>query len=1306
MDMSEWNSSHKVFFSFLGIALICLCGCNPDLRNKQDVTESISVEMPSKIEQNRESHEESEQSLPTHTYYRTLILNNKMVIDTIVVEGAPSLPGYYPNLKGSYRTIPYSPPDQKTMDDSWLGLLEMARDKRLKKEAEKKKLAEEAGLELEPWYCIGPFKSKLIGNYKEEFNTVFGPEKVALEAGPGLIDLTQTWEVNKLPGILETTREWKKHPEWLDGYFHQLPMGPPPAYNETIYLYRTISAENEVSIDMDIHGEDAVKVWINGKEIGEAFFIYGSTPPARSSIFPAILDKKLDLQKGKNRLLVKITRMHGTRGFAFAIPLVTPYTEYRPNQPIESVERLNPGNESFASSTNVNPSELEARYRVYHDRKAWKGGGIVYTGHLGEATNGYVKAILEKLSLLEEDTTVQYGIPPEARALLPLGKATYFGMVPIVRDLFYRACKYTDALERVKNFKFDVPVTAMYDPPVLEMDRILDETFPPTPGGQAYINRIVVLKKEAEKSLELVDLAAPGATEAITRVSENIEKMWIEIIGSLEPIAFIKSPPYFVNPLVPNTADGDNPSSICIYDPSRPADPPSVIYYDPDGAIFDMNISYDAQTIFFSARRGSLKNYWHIYEINIDGTGLKQITHGSSDNISPVLLPNGEIVFVSARANTRVDCQPEPAGHLYVANRDGSNIRRISGNTHSDHTPQVMDDGRILFSRWDYGVDKNVFARQNLWTVNPDGTNLQLFSGNTIEDPNAFWEARPLPGRPEVVCVFGPHHFYQAGMIGLVWNRLGFEVPRGQGFRWITDEVPILEDLEIPWGYQDPYPINERLFLASYGGDGEYKNRIYILDDRGNRKCIYEDNWLGCWDPILLRPQKKPTVIASTTKPEEFVQLNPVVENKNPTYEWGTFFVQDVYEGLVPHVDRGEIKSLAIMEQLSKPFEPTRGSMGYAPVIGRGTMFVRRIFGTVPVEADGSAHFKAPAIKDISINALDSDGRTVMRMGSTFQIMPGEIQSCIGCHEHRHMAPPAKKGIPIAAQREPSIPELPDWGTSGIVDFVKVVQPVLDKHCVKCHSGPAPEATVDLSNDKTQRFNMGYTQLLDRGLANFTMMNGTDHEETTPKGFGSIVSRIRDFIETDHSGQILPLEDRKRIYTWIDSGVPYYGTYFVKNIRMGRQRFSDADRSSWYSTEYTPVFQRRCSDCHKRTISVQGYNFFRTEGTVSSKIWDNNYSARVVIGGLRGEPMHRINLTHPEWSLTLTAPLSKDAGGLGLCQEKDGTPYIFKDKNDPDYQAFLSAITRGHELIVAEPRVDLFEFWNNTYLQPNWIDEF
>ena len=965
------------------------------------------------------------------------------------------------------------------------------------------------------------------------------------------------------------------------------------------------------------------------------------------------------------------------------LPLITPYnTDYRPNAPLESVNRFYPGNEPFASSTKTNPTEREARYVIYRERK----DGILYTGFYGQLTNSYRRALLRLLSLSEK-----------AGSLLPLEKATYFGRVPIVRDLYYRACKYTDALERVRGFQFYVPIAEMYDPPTLEMYKVLEETAPSSPGGQAYLGRLDALKKKAESALNLVDQAAPGATEAIIEASEDIEKMWSDEIGSLEPIVFIKRPPYWINAVAPYTADGANPGSICIYDPSQPDDPPRVIYHDPNGVIFDMNISYDAKTIFFSARRNSLDNYWHIYEIGVNGKGLKQITHGNSDNISPVLLPSGEVMFVSTRANTYMGCQPEVAGNLYVCNRDGSNIRLVSGNSHSDHTPQVMNDGRVLFTRWDYGVDKGVYCRQQLWTMNPDGTNLQLFSGNTTRDPHAFWEARPIPNRPEVVCVFGPHHFYQAGMIGLVWNRLGFEAPRGQAYRWITQEVPLVQDIELPWGYQDPFPINERLFLVSYGGDGEAKNRIYLLDDRGNRKCIYEDSWQGCWDPILLRPHKRPE-IALASKPVEYVYRDPAKENLDPKFEWGTFIVQDVYEGLLPHVKRGEIKSLAIMEQLDKSCYALRPYWGPMPIVGRGTHFVRRLIGTVPVEADGSAHFKAPAFRDISFNALDSEGRVLMKMGSPTQIMPGEVLGCVGCHESRLMAPPTKKGIPIAAQREPSIPQFPDWGTDGIVDFVKVVQPVLDKYCVKCHGGPTPVANVNLSNDKTRFFNMGYNQLVDRGMVDFIMQNQTDHEEGTPKGSGSIVSRIREKIETDHSGQILPLEVRQRIYTWIDSNIPYYGTYNYTNALAmgGRGRWFNYEGHCWFREDYVPVFQKRCFDCHKHTVSIQGIRGIY-EAVVTSKIWDNNYCIRSA-DGLNGggwsdlyEPSFRINLSHPEWSLALTAPLAKEAGGLGLCRDLDGTPYIFKDKSDPDYQTMLMVINKLHERLLADPRVDMLD---------------
>jgi hypothetical protein len=754
--------------------------------------------------------------------------------------------------------------------------------------------------------------------------------------------------------------------------------------------------------------------------------------------------------------------------------------------------------------------------------------------------------------------------------------------------------------------------------------------------------------------------------------------------------------------------------SICVFDPARPKEPARVIYHDEDGAIFDMNVSYDAKKLFFSAKSDSgVRGGWDIYEIGVDGTGLKRITHGDTNLklgsteerfidscISPVELPSGEIMFVSTRAGTYVNCQSEPAGHLYVANRDGSNVRRVSGNTHSDHTPQVMNDGRVLFTRWDYGVDKNVFLRQSLWTMNPDGTRLGLFSGNTIENPNSFWEARPIDGRPEVVCVFGPHHTNHAGMIGLLWNRLGYEVPRGVGFRWVTQELPLVDDIELGWGYQDPYPINEHLFLVSYGGDGDLRNRIYILDDRGNKKCIYEDAELGCWDPVLLRPRKRPPVVLPQSKHAEFAYRDPTQENQNPKSQMGTFLLQDVYEGLGPHIQRGEIKSLAVMELLSKTAYPLGPDVwGYSPTIGRGTMFVRRLVGTVPVEADGSAHFVAPAIKDISFNALDAEGKVLMKMGSTAQVMPGEVQSCIGCHEDRFMAPPTNKHVPIAAKRAASIPEQPDWGTNGIIDFVTVVQPVLDKYCVSCHSGPTPEGYVDLSGDKTRFFNMGYNQLVDRGLVNYANMNGTDHGETTPKAVGAIVSRIREKIETDHSGQVLPLVDRQRIYAWIDSGIPYYGTYTFINTNStgGRGRWYTRDKNKWFAKDFMPVFTRRCYDCHARQVNRQTYNYGPRHPDktvmVTSRVWDDQALMTAGFSSIaRMGPSHRINLTHPEWSQMLTAPLAEEAGGLGLCRAADGAPYIFKDRSDPDYEAMAEALGKGRDGLLTDPRVDMLDW--------------
>jgi hypothetical protein len=632
---------------------------------------------------------------------------------------------------------------------------------------------------------------------------------------------------------------------------------------------------------------------------------------------------------------------------------------------------------------------------------------------------------------------------------------------------------------------------------------------------------------------------------------------------------------------------------------------------------------------------------------------------------------------------------------LYVCNRDGSNVRRVSGNTLSDHTPQVMDDGRVLFTRWDYGIEKSVFNRQALWTMSPDGTHLQLFFGNTIEDPCAFWEARPVPGRPEVACTFGPHHSHHAGMIGLVWNRLGDEAPRGVGFRWVTQELQVISDTAFPWGYQHPFPVNERLFLVSYGGDGGHQNRLYLLDDRGNKRCIYEDSKLGCWWPLLLRPRKRPPAIAPASKNPQFVRRSQVEANRKPDAHTGTFLLQDVYEGLFPHVERGEIKFLHILEQVPKTHPHTGGyAWGISPIIGRGTMYVRRLIGTVPVERDGSAYFAAPALRDISFDALAADGKVIQRMGSTTQVMPGETIGCIGCHEPRHTAPP-NRSVPMAARRAPSAPQPPNWGTNGIIDFVKVVQPVFDKYCVECHSGPRPDGRLDLSGDKTRYFNMAYNQLVDRSLVHYVAMDNVDIAHNTPRTYGSSVSRICGYLDKQHCGKTVPLADRQKIYTWIDANIPYYGVYHYTDggVRGARDRWYTGKKDKWFEKGFVPVFKRRCFSCHRRTVDVSQPFEANTYMTVTSSAWD----ARAIMShgfcldrtiSLYG-PAHRINLTHPEWSQVLTAALPKKAGGLGLCKPRPGMPQPFKDTNDPDYKAMLEALRLGHKTLLAHPRVDM-----------------
>jgi mono/diheme cytochrome c family protein len=398
---------------------------------------------------------------------------------------------------------------------------------------------------------------------------------------------------------------------------------------------------------------------------------------------------------------------------------------------------------------------------------------------------------------------------------------------------------------------------------------------------------------------------------------------------------------------------------------------------------------------------------------------------------------------------------------------------------------------------------------------------------------------------------------------------------------------------------------------------------------------------------------------------------------------------------------------------------------GHTPIISRGTVHVRREIGLVPVEADGSAHFTVPALRSISLNVLNAEGMALMRMGSDMHVMPGETQSCIGCHENRKggLAPPPLARQPLAAAHPPVTPTPADWGTDGIIDYQKVVQPVWDAYCISCHSGRTPKAGIDLTGDRTRFFCESYDHLVERALVDWFQPFANDYDENTPRTLGAIVSRIRPKLEDPkHCGKVIPPEMRRRVWAWIDANVPYYGTYTYATVPDARGnpitrgpgarcswqvdggwnakswRTSSGGRPHWFYDGVKPVFDKRCMDCHQReTYNGGTWGFgggpMDQAMAVSSRLWQDRglaahmaterYGTSILYG-----PEFRINLTRPENSALLTAPLAKAAGGRGLCNSADGSP-VFATADDPDYQTMLRGIRVAQARLYAWPRVDM-----------------
>ncbi|MDX1283998.1 MAG: hypothetical protein R3182_03255 [Draconibacterium sp.] len=696
----------------------------------------------------------------------------------------------------------------------------------------------------------------------------------------------------------------------------------------------------------------------------------------------------------------------------------------------------------------------------------------------------------------------------------------------------------------------------------------------------------------------------------------------------------------------------------------------TILLEDRYGNFRDPAVDSDGKTIVFSYRKGG-EDAYHLWEIQSDGSGLKQLTFGEYDDIEPCFLSDGGIMFVSTRAKRWVQCWLTRVAVLHRCNRDGTNIQQISANVEQDNTPWMLNDGRVMYTRWEY-VDRSQVDYHQLWTANPDGTGQMVYFGN-MHPGGVFIDAKPIPESDKVVFIFSPGHGRpeHAGRIATVSDENG------------PDDRSSIEFITEEGDFCDPYALSKNAFLAAR------RNKLVFLNREGNMvdlysqpKLPYGDNdkkvYVGIHEPRPLKPSKEKPAIAS--------RIDMSKEN-------GQMMLTNVYIGRnMESVEKGSVKKLLIMESLPKPINYTGGM---DPLSYGGTFTLERIIGTVPVEEDGSAYFELPALRSFFFIALDENENSVKRMHSFTSVMPGETFSCVGCHEERTFTPANlyAKGMPDAFKRSPSKIE-PLNGIPDVYDFPRDIQPILDKHCIKCHSASERKGGVILTGDYGPMFSQSYFNLTvfkqiadarNRARGNFD-----------PYEIGAQSSELMKKIDGSHHDVKLSTDEIRTIRFWIEAGGAYPGTYaalgggaiggYYQNMQLVN------NDSEWpESLAAKKAIEKRCLKCHKEDLRIpenltheNGVSFWRPEN------WDEPALKRV---------RHMVfNLTNPENSVMLLGPLSKEAGGYGACKEiladgeKGNSIEVFKDKNDNDYQAILKMIHAGKNRLQEVTRFDMANF--------------
>ncbi|MDD2600454.1 MAG: hypothetical protein PHO37_14730 [Kiritimatiellae bacterium] len=558
----------------------------------------------------------------------------------------------------------------------------------------------------------------------------------------------------------------------------------------------------------------------------------------------------------------------------------------------------------------------------------------------------------------------------------------------------------------------------------------------------------------------------------------------------------------------------------------------------PGATVRDPEVDFDAQRIVFSMRKSMDDNY-HIYTINSDGSGLRQLTSNPEvADIDPLWLPNGDIVFSSSREPKYCMCNRHIMCNLFRMESDGANIYQIGKSTLFEGHAALLPDGRILYDRWEY-VDRNFGDAQGLWVCNQDGTGHAIYYGNNTTSPGGVIDGRALAEGGKAIAVLGSCHDRPWGALGIIDRSLGVDGAEPILRTWPADfkkKITVKgqdfdSTVRMKTKYEDPWPLDDEHFLCSrQTGKGEEMG-IYYLDLHGNEVLVHSES-PGCYDPMLLATSKKPL--------EHVVRRN----FSDPKGK-GAFYVQNVYIGThMKGVAKGSIKYLRVTESPEKRSWSQQGWGGQGEqAAGMNWLNFenKRILGTVPVEADGSAYFEVPANTYLFFQVLDEYKVMVQSMRSGIYVQPGETYGCVGCHESRVGDIPQTGARPVALMRPPS--KLEGWfGPPRRFSFQREVQPIFDKHCVACHGyGGEAADKLNLSGDRDVVFSTSYVDLWTSGV--ISCIGGGPAALQDAYAWGSRRSKLITQLFKGHKEVRLSNEELERLITWVDMNAPYYPFY-------------------------------------------------------------------------------------------------------------------------------------------------------------------